>query len=243
MAQRDTGLIDVGSGRQLRYTVVLPDGAPPDGGWPGLIVLFEALGLTPEMLAVADRFAERGWAVYIPDYLSTGTRIGCLIRSGQEIMAGKRGPLTASLTVASQHFAGRGDVDATRLAVIGFCLGGSLALLLGSVQELGFRAVASNYGRTPPADTLRTSPPVVGSFGGRDRSVAAEPQRLRERLAACGVAADIKTYPDAGHSFLTDGRHPIASLLMVPMHLGFVADAAQDAWDRIDAWLERYATR
>jgi carboxymethylenebutenolidase len=149
--------------------------------------------------------------------------------------------VTDSLATASRHFAGRDDVDAERLAVIGFCVGGGLALLLGSVQELGLRAVASNYGQTPRAETLRTSPPVVASYGGRDRSMRREPERLRERLAACDVPFDIKTYPQAGHSFLTDGRHPVAEVLMLPMHPGYVEDAARDAWDRIDAWLDRYA--
>jgi carboxymethylenebutenolidase len=240
MSRHETGTTGVGAGREMRYTVALPDGDPPAGGWPGVIVLFEALGMTPEMLVVADRFAERGWAAYIPDYLSAGTRIGCLMRGGREVMAGRRGPLTASLAAAARHFAARRDVDGDRLAVLGFCLGGGLALLLGSVRELGLRAVATNYGRTPAVETLRGSPPVVASFGGRDRSTAAEPRRLSERLTTCGVPIDVKTYPDAGHSFLTDGHHPVASALMVPMRLGYVPDAAQDAWGRIDAWLDQY---
>jgi carboxymethylenebutenolidase len=54
----------------MAYTLVLPDGTPPIGGWPGVVVLFEAHGMTPEMLAVGDRFADRRWAAYLPDFLS-----------------------------------------------------------------------------------------------------------------------------------------------------------------------------
>jgi carboxymethylenebutenolidase len=226
----------------MGYALALPEGDPPAGGWPGVVVLFEAFGMTPEMLAVGDRFAQRGRAAYIPDFFSTGRRLGCLVRAGREVRAGRPGPLTASLAAASRDFAARDDIDAGRLAVIGFCLSGGLALLLGSVRDLRLRAVASNYGKTPSAETLRSSPPVVASFGGQDRTMRGQPQRLQHRLSACDVPFDIKTYPDAGHSFLTDGHHPIASAVMVHMHAGFVADAAHDAWGRIDSWLEQHAT-
>jgi carboxymethylenebutenolidase len=221
--------------------MALPDGEPPEGGWPGIIVLFEVFGMTPEMLDVADRFADRGWAAFVPDFLSTGTRLGCLVRAGRDLAAGRPGPLTETIASASRDFQQRDDVDAERVAVIGFCLGGSLALLLGSVGELGLRAVAANYGATPKEETLRTSPPVVASFGGRDRGMRGQPERLEQRLGACGVPFDIKTYPEAGHSFLTNGHHPVAQVLTMPTHIGFVPGAARDAWERIDAWLDRYA--
>src|SRR3954452_10551728 len=104
MARRGDGSIDVGSDRRMNYTLVLPDGDPPEGGWPGIIVLFEVFGLTPEMVAVAERFAARGWAAYIPDYLSTGWRMVCLVRAGREIAAGKPGPLTDSIAAATRDF-------------------------------------------------------------------------------------------------------------------------------------------
>jgi carboxymethylenebutenolidase len=242
MVRRSEGSVVVDSGRRMRYALSTPDGDPPPGGWPGVIVVFEAYGMTPEMLAVGDRFAGRGWAAYVPDLFSTGWRWGCLARAVREVSAGRPGPVTASLAAASRDFAGRGEVDAERLAVIGFCMGGGLALLLGSVRDLGLRAVAANYGMTPSVQSLRTSPPVVASFGGRDGIMRGQPERLQARLTACGVPFDIKTYPDVGHAFLTDGHHPLASTLIWPMHAGFVADAAHDAWERIDAWLELHTS-
>jgi carboxymethylenebutenolidase len=236
MARREEGRY-VG----LAYTAVLPEGTPPAEGWPGVVVLHELLGVAPEILAVGERFAERGWAAVIPDYLSAGHRIGCLVRAGQEVRSGRPGALTETLSAAARAFGERPDVDGSRMAVIGFCIGGSLALLLGTVEELGLRAVSANYGEVPRQEVLSTSPPVVASYGGRDLVFRGKADVLRRRLDACGVASDVEVYPEAGHSFMTEGRHPVLSVLALPLRLGYVPEAAEDAWKRVFAWLDRYA--
>jgi carboxymethylenebutenolidase len=228
------------TGTTARVAYALPDGSMPAAGWPGVVVLHELLGLQPEILEVGDRFAERGWAAAIPDYLSTGFRAGCLVRALREASSGRPGRVTDGLVAATHALSRRPEVDAGRLAVIGFCLGGSFALLLGTTGVDGIKAVAANYGDVP-AD-LAGSPPVVGSYGGRDRIFGRKAEVLRERLEACSVANDIRVYSEAGHSFMTTGSHPIASWIAVPMHLGYVADAADDAWGRVFAWLDTYVT-
>jgi carboxymethylenebutenolidase len=241
MARREEGRITLPDGGSMAYTVVLPEGSPPAEGWPGVVVLYEFLGLAPEILAVGDRFAERGWAAFIPDYLSAGRRLGCLVRAGQEVRSGRQGPLTATLAASARACADRPDVDGARMAVIGFCIGGGLALLLGTVEDLGLRAVSANYGDVPRQEVLATSPPVVASYGGRDLLFRGKADVLRRRLDACGVANDVEVYPEAGHSFMTEGRHPVLAAISLPMRLGHVPEAAEDAWKRVFAWLDRYA--
>jgi carboxymethylenebutenolidase len=43
--------------------------------------------------------------------------------------------------------------------------------------------------------------PIVASFGRRDPLGLGTPARLRKVVDDKGIAADIKVYPDAGHSF------------------------------------------
>ena len=45
---------------------------------------------------------------------------------------------------------------------------------------------------------------MIGSYGGKDRSLRKAPARLEHALHANGVDHDVKVYPEAGHSFLND---------------------------------------
>jgi carboxymethylenebutenolidase len=56
--------------------------------------------------------------------------------------------------------------------------------------------------------------------------------RLEEHLTALGIAHDVDVHAGAGHSFMTEGHHPVAKLVMFPLHIGHAQPAADDAWQR-----------
>ena len=88
---------------------------------------------------------------------------------------------------------------------------------------------------------MRGIGPVIACYGGRDRSVRGKDAQLRTRLAPLGMTPDIHVYPDAGHSFLTDGHHPVMRALSWPMmQLGFHEPSAKDAWPKILAFFDRH---
>ena len=65
-------------------------------------------------------------------------------------------------------------------------------------------------------------------------SVLFKAMSLIVRLAPLGVVPQVLTYPDAGHSFLTDGHHPVMQVLTQPvLRFGFHEPSAQDAWPKI----------
>ena len=233
--------IAVAAGDQLNAVLSTPDGEVPYPGRPGVIIVYEVFGMTPEILEVADRFAARGWAAVVPDFLSGGNRVLCVVRAMLESRTVEPGHVARQIEATRAWLAARPDVDSERLAVIGFCLGGGFALAYAASVPHGVRAASVNYGEVPrDREALRSVCPVVASFGGRDRVYGPQAARLENHLSALGITHDVKLYPEAGHSFMTNGHHPIGELLFFPMHLGYAPADAEDAWARTFAFFEEH---
>jgi carboxymethylenebutenolidase len=235
--------IKLPDGDALQAVLATPASAVPLAGWRGAVVVHEVFGVAPEMLDVADRFAAKGWAAVVPDLFSHGTRVGCLVRAMRESAGGARGPVSADIEAARVWLASRGDVDGDHLVVVGFCLGGGLALAYAASAPPGVRAASVNYGQVPRDQAaLERVCPVVGSYGGRDRVYGRHAERLERQLTAWGIPHDVKLYPEAGHSFMTDGHHPMGKLIYWPMHLGYSSQDADDAWTRMFAFFDQHVT-
>ncbi len=92
----------------------------------------------------------------------------------------------------------------------------------------------------PPVEVLQQSPPIIACYGGRDRAFRRNAERLRERMNIIGAECEVHTYPTVGHSFLTDGEHPVVAALTWPlMQIRYDASVAEDAWGKILAFFER----
>src|ERR1039458_9644703 len=103
--------------------MALPAGSCKSG-WPGVIVLHEVFGPQPEILDVADRFAERGYAALAPDLFSAGVRLACLTRAMLESSRARPGTIRGAADAGRAWLASRPEIDGERLAIIGFCMGG-----------------------------------------------------------------------------------------------------------------------
>ena len=219
--------------------LALPHADTP-GPIPGVIVLHEIFGEQPEILAVADRFAERGYGALAPDLFSSGIRLACLARAMMEVGGRGNGTTAQAIEDCRAWLASREEIDGERLAVIGFCMGGGFALALAAAGPPGLRAASVNYGAVPSdAAALSRSCPIVASYGGRDRVMGSGGERLRRHLEQLGIEHDVKVYEQAGHAFMTDGHHPVGRLVFLPMHIGHEPRAAEDAFDRVFAFFDR----
>jgi len=73
----------------------------------------------------------------------------------------------------------------------------------------------------------------VASFGRRDPLGIGAPARLRRVVEEKGITADIKVYPDAGHSFAN--QLPGQPLMRIT-GFGYNEAATEDAWSRVFAF-------
>jgi carboxymethylenebutenolidase len=117
-----------------------------------------------------------------------------------------------------------------KIGVVGFCMGGRLALL-SAIGSKEFSACSIFYGRpeSDPASLAKLSCPVLGIYGGADQGIGPDQvDPFREGLEKAGVKHEVKVYEGAGHAFLNEtGRnyHPAA---------------AKDAWAKLTDFFAKH---
>ncbi|MGV8849222.1 MAG: dienelactone hydrolase family protein [Propionibacteriaceae bacterium] len=230
----------------LTAYVATPSGAGP---FPGVVVIHDAFGMGKEIRAQADWLADAGYLAIVPDLFRGRNKMACMVTIMREARD-QSGPTFDDLEAARSWLTVQPGCTG-KVGVIGFCLGGGLALLLA--PSGGYAASSVNYG-TASKDAyssgfLRTACPIVGSFGGKDKTLRGAAARLETALIEVGVDHDVKEYAHAGHAFLNDRKgagdpSPALFAVMGPiMHNGYEPDAAADARARILAFFERHLTK
>jgi carboxymethylenebutenolidase len=215
--------------------LTVPDGA--EGPLPALVMIYEAFGMTDEMRRVARDLAAEGYVVLIPDlFARSAPRALCVMRTLRTMSRGE-GPELDDIEAARGWRAERPEVDGDRIGAVGFCMGGSFALMMA---RTGLYKVSAPFYSSALPDLPRACPGVA-SFGGRDRTTRGHADKLTARLDELGEPHDIKVYPAAGHSFMTRttglaGRFGPYS----PLHAEYHEPTAEDAFRRITAFFREH---
>ncbi|NDU71351.1 dienelactone hydrolase family protein [Actinomadura sp. DSM 109109] len=226
--------------RALPGHLAVPDG---EGPWPGVVIVFEAMGANDDMRAQADRFAAQGYLAVLPDLYNGAPWVRCVTKAMRDMRA-QRGPAYDHIEAARAWLAGRDDCTGA-VGVCGFCMGGGFALVAAAKYD--FQVAAANYGILPrrPEESLRGACPVVGSYGAADRSLRGAARRLERALTDAGVTHDVKEYPETGHGFLTDlaPPSPLGPVAKVAMGFGKGRENAPDGWERIFAFFAEHLAK
>jgi carboxymethylenebutenolidase len=202
--------------------------AAPDEPGPhrAVVVIQEWWGLNEHIMDVTRRFAQAGYLALAPD-LYHGATTDEPDEARKLVMQMQLPQAVAEMAGAAAYLTGREDVQPKKVGVVGFCVGGSLALMLAAHSpDIG--AVASFYGgREVPEDELRKiSAPVLAIFGAEDQSISPERHdALRRLFTATGLRHEVHVYPFAPHAFFNDTRPQV-----------YHREAAHDAWGRTLGW-------
>ena len=197
--------------------------AMPDRGgpFPTVLVIHEIFGVHEYIQDVCRRWAALGHYAIAPDLFaragdaSKESDFGKLMK---DIVAKTPDAQVAADLDATLAFAEKsGSADVSRAAVTGFCWGGRQAWLYAAHQPK-LKCAALWYGPLdPPKDALHPKNPpdvaadvkipVLGQYGGLDKSItAANIADMEAKLKAAGADFKIIVYPDAGHGFHADYR-------------------------------------
>jgi carboxymethylenebutenolidase len=204
-----------------------------DGPWPGVVVVHDAIGYGPDNEACSARIAAAGFVTVTPNLFSRGGRARCITRVFRELLS-KRGRALDDVLAARDHLRAMPECTGS-IGIVGFCMGGQFALVM---SPKGFGASAPFYGTPLPrplSETLEGACPIVASFGRRDPIGIGAGARLRTVVEEKNITADIKVYPDAGHSFAN--KLPMQPLIRIA-GFGYNETATEDAFRRVFAFFD-----
>jgi carboxymethylenebutenolidase len=200
---------------------------PSDGAGPGVIVIQEWWGLVPHIKSLTDRFAEAGFVALAPDLfhgLHT-TEPG----EANKLMMGLAMPQAAKdIAGAAEFLAGHEAAQGSKgkVGVVGFCMGGSLALWSATLNERINTAVGFY-----PAIPWEKMAPSWGNYEGKiamihcseedGTSSAPGIQVAMNSIADAGGKCIVHDYPGTGHAFFNDDRPEV-----------YDEDASRSSWAR-----------
>lgn len=194
-------------------------GSANDKAKVGIIVLQEWWGLVPHIKDVAQRFAALGFVALAPDLYHGKSTVDA--EEATHLMKGLDwGRATQEIAGAVQHL--RETEGCTQVGVVGFCMGGALAVIAASLP--GVNAYAAFYG-FPPAGALDLSKiqiPGLILFGEHESHFSIpDAQAFAEKQRGRSLPTEVVVYPGAHHAFFNDTRPEV-----------YKKDAAADAWQR-----------
>ncbi len=201
------------------------------GPFPAVIILHEWWGLNSHIQDLAFRLAQHG---YVALAVNQYSRLGGIVTSNpalaSELMA-KVNPsdLTQDLNAACEFLNFQEYVKKNRIAVLGFCMGGSNALSYACARRQ-LRAAVAFYGKVPRASLSGLHCPVLYHQAERDDWITEEEvAHLSSTLAAAKVPCQVYKYPGTSHAFFNDTRPDV-----------YNPDAAAEAWSRTLTFLDQY---
>nr|WP_300313274.1 dienelactone hydrolase family protein [Halomonas sp.] len=200
--------------------VFTPEGQGP---WHAVIVYMDAFGIRPGLKQMAETIASNGYLVLLPDLFYRLGNYGPLVP--KEIFAGDDfraviGPLMASTDnhmaaadteACLKYLDAREDVIGGKIATVGFCMGGGMAITVAASYPERVAAAVSFHGGNLATDQP-TSPHLQApkiqaelyiAVADNDKSYPpAMAERFEKALSDAGVRYRSELYRGAAHGWM-----------------------------------------
>jgi dienelactone hydrolase len=207
---------------------------------PGILVGHEWWGLNEHARTVARKLAELGYVALALDMYGDGKNSEHPADAKTWMMAVMADPNTAAkrFEAAKAALAADPHVDPTRLAAIGYCMGGALVLQAARRGD-DLDLVASfhgNYATPKPLEKDVFKGKIFVAHGAADSfTTPAQVQGLKQELDAAGANYEFVEYAGAKHGF----TNPNATELGKKNGLDVAYDAKADAesWSKLQELL------
>lgn len=204
-----------------------------NGTLPAVVMIHENKGLNDHIKNMANLLARNGYVVLAVDLFkgevttdrNRSSELTQYIRDNPDIA-------TVNLQSAVKYLASLPNVNAEKIASLGWCFGGaqSLQLALNS-QDHPLSATIIYYGRliTDNATLAKIKWPVLGIFGDQDSSIPVDTVKAFESaLNSNNIPNEIYIFKGVGHAFAN------------PSGDNYAPTETKDAWDKTLSFLDKH---
>lgn len=204
-----------------------------NGTLPAVVMIHENKGLNDHIKNMANLLARNGYVVLAVDLFkgevttdrNRSSELTQYIRDNPDIA-------TANLQSAVKYLASLPNVNAEKIASLGWCFGGaqSLQLALNS-QDHPLSATVIYYGRliTDNATLAKIKWPVLGIFGDQDSSIPVDTvKEFEAALNSNNIPNEIYIFKGVGHAFAN------------PSGDNYAPTETKDAWDKTLSFLDKH---
>ena len=195
---------------------------PEKGKGPGVVVIQEWWGLVDHIKDICDRLAAEGYVALAPD-LYHGKTTKSPDEAGKLMMALQIDQTEKDVRGAVDYLLSHDASTGNKVGIVGFCMGGALALYAAS-KNPNIGACVVFYGGHPKVkpDLPNLQAPVLGLYAERDTFVTpASVRELERQLKELSKPVEVHIYPNVDHAFFNDQRPEV-----------YDEKAAQDGWRR-----------
>jgi carboxymethylenebutenolidase len=188
---------------------------PSTGNGAGVIVIQEWWGLVGHIRDVADRFAAEGFVVLAPDFYH-GAKTDEPDEAVRLLMGLAMDQAAKDIQGAARYLGSRDEVTSDGVGVVGFCMGGSLALWSGALAD----EVKVAVGFYPGVPWERMSP-TWGNYANKSAMIHASEddgtssadgiQTAIHGIEDAGGTVEVYDYPGSHHAFFNNERPEVHS--------------------------------
>ena len=208
---------------------------PASGSGPGVLVMQEWWGLDWGIKEVADRLGQEGFVALAPD-LYHGELAGHdeMDKAAQLMQAMPPDRAGRDMSGAVDYLAGLDGVTSDGIGVVGFCMGGMLALIIAANRPDQIRAVVPFYGFPQgdmEPDWSKLEARVQGHMAEQDDFFGPEAAKaLEAKLQGMGKDVTLTVHEGTGHAFMAShnalGTHDAEKAGEIwPQAVAFLHDA------------------
>ena len=195
-----------------------PDGKPRGG----IVVVQEIFGVNHHIRSVCDRLAALGYAAIAPALFDRFARDFQSGYSPEEIAQARKFLTNVDWAAFVRDTSAAVEALPGRVAVLGFCMGGTVSYLAATQLDGLAAAVCFYGGQIAKSADQKPRCPTQMHFGAKDEHI---PMSDVETIRAKRPECEIHVYP-AGHGFYCDER------------ASFHAESAAIAWGRTLRFLD-----